>query len=87
MQILDAFHHDGRGLIVTIDMTEKLPVAKRLLARVIRLDGTSIYAYAINTEESLGSGISDEKQQCVLLNVNIDDVPIGSDITLEIAVA
>jgi hypothetical protein len=87
MRVAEAFQITGRGLVVAVEEVTELPVGKKLSARITTPDGTSIDAEAFKewllrrTPELL------EKEAYLLVGLVKDDVPVGSEIHLEIAPA
>jgi hypothetical protein len=85
MRVAEAFQITGRGLVVAVEEVTELPVGKKLSARITTPDGTSIDAEAFKewllrrTPELL------EKEAYLLVGLVKDDVPVGSEIHLEIA--
>jgi hypothetical protein len=85
MRVAEAFQISGRGNAVTVDQTTDLPVAKTLTARLTRPDGTVVVADA-HKEWLLRRSTSEaeEKEAFLLRGLDTSDVPLGSDLHLEL---
>ena len=85
MQVADTFLITGRGLVVAVERATDLPTGKRLVATVIRPDGTAINADAFKEWLLRRSPQPVEKESYLLMGLTKEDVPIGSDLRLSVA--
>jgi len=85
MQIVEVFQVSGRGLVVAAEETTDLPVARSLSARIVRPDGTVVEAEAFKEWLLRRNPAPIEKEAFLLRGLAKSDVPIGSDLHLELA--
>lgn len=84
MRVADTFLITGRGLVVAVDETTDWPVGKRLAATVIRADGTTVNADAFKEWLSRRTPAPNEKEAFLLMGLNKEDAPIGSELRLQL---
>jgi hypothetical protein len=84
MLVMARFQISGRGLGVAVDGVTDLPVSRKLEATIVRPDGSSLCADAYKewllrrTPEPL------ETEAFLLMGLTKDDVPVGSELHLEV---
>ncbi len=84
MRVADTFQITGRGLVVAVEGTTELPVAKKLAAIVRRPDGTTIEAEAFKEWLLRRTPEPIEREAFLLPGLCKDDIPIGSEIELTV---
>ncbi|MES2057427.1 MAG: hypothetical protein V4564_15950 [Pseudomonadota bacterium] len=83
MRVLETFEI-GRGLVIAVEGASNLPAGKRLSAFVTRGDGTRISAVAYK-EWLLRRDLRPVEAEAFLLRgLRKSDVPIGSEVVLEL---
>lgn len=85
MQIVEIFQISGRGAAVVIDGITEFPVAKKLIATVRKPDGTSFSAEAWKEWLHRRNPEPLEKEAFLLMGIAKEEVPIGSQLHLQIA--
>jgi hypothetical protein len=86
MRVLETFEI-GRGLVIAVEASTSLPAGKRLIASVTREDGTTLSAVAFKEWLLRREPRSREDEAYLLPGLKKADVPIGSDVSLELAFA
>jgi len=87
MKIIETFEITGRGLAVAVEGATELPVSKKLLAAVTRPDGSSISADAYKEWLLRRNPQPVEKAAFLLIGLSKSDVPLGSELQLQISTA
>lgn len=84
MLVVETFEIE-RGLIVAVAPLSDLPIAQRLCALIAREDGTKVSAVAYKEYLLQRNPKPAENEVFLLHGLKKPDVPIGSEITLEIS--
>ena len=83
MRVLETFKLE-RGLVIAVEASTDLPVGKRLSARVTRQDGTIVSGVAFKEWLQRHDPRPSELECFLLLGLKKTDVPVGSDVALEL---
>lgn len=84
MLVLETFEID-RGLVIAVEAPTDLPMGKRLSATVKRKDGTTIAAVAFKEWLLRRDPNPSENEAFLLHGLDKADVPVGSDVMLQIS--
>jgi hypothetical protein len=86
MRVLETFEIE-RGLVIAVEASTGLPVGKRLTASVTREDGTTLSAVAFKEWLLRRDPRPLENEAYLLPGLKKTDVPVGSEVRLELAFA